>query len=102
MNSKSEPRVREAALDAFAKEWASALEESKTLERTLERLLAAMNGLDQYGLAQTLTMPESLHQEWWIAYRERNGEMVPRRPEEVPAGMRHEDKIIEAVQAASA
>ena len=47
--NKSQPNLREAALDRYAEQWAHAIEQTEELQRTFERLTEA--GLGEKGAA---------------------------------------------------
>jgi C4-type Zn-finger protein len=102
METKSQPKLREAALDRYAEQWANAIDQTEELQRTFQRLTEAMAQMAERGAHLTLVFEDDLTQKWWVAYREKQGDMVPRHPEEPPALMQHEDLIVLGRQAVQA
>lgn len=76
--------LRNAAVDGFQKEWDQSFDASIELERCFKRLTDQMARLADAGCHMHLQFSTPLHQQWWIAYRESVGDMIPANPVEAP------------------
>jgi hypothetical protein len=94
METKSEPKLRQAAHDRFGEDYEQALAIAESLIRGFARLAESMSLNAGHGIHQTVVFPHPLIQQWWVADREKRGDLVPRHPEEPPALMNHEDVIV--------
>lgn len=78
------PDLRKSAVERFERDWGDTLEAAAALHACFEHLEGSLATLAQHGSRQTLTLPNELEQQWWVAYQEARGNMIPRSPEEAP------------------
>ncbi len=78
-----EKNLRNAAVEHFQREWDETFDSAVELERCYKRLTDQMNRLAEAGCHMHLQF-EGIHQTWWVAYRESQGDLIPRNPVEAP------------------
>lgn len=88
-----QPALRETALTRFGKDWGDAIEQGFAMKRTFERLAGDLRDMVAQGSRQTLVMPDPLIQQWWVAFQEQQGNMIPREPD-LPPEMPHVDEVV--------
>lgn len=76
--------VRESTVDSFSRDWQEAHDAGVALERAYHRLTDQMNVLAGSGCHILIEFPSPLMQQWWVAYRETQGDLIPRHPEDAP------------------
>lgn len=76
-------KLRQSLVDTFNREWADSFDAGVELERCLQRMCDTMASLTEAGLHMHMEFSEPL-QSWWVAYREKQGDLIPRSPVEAP------------------
>lgn len=81
-----------AALARYQERWTAACEETESLEVTFENLRSSLSDLAGLGSHISQVFPNEMAQEWWVAFCEKNGDMIPRHPTEAPPMMEKVDE----------
>lgn len=85
-----QPDLRKSATERFDRDWDDAIAAGDVLLSAFEHLSGSIATLAEHGSRQTLTFKDELVQQWWVAFQESKGDMIPRSPELPPIPAREE------------
>ena len=89
------PKIREAMVAEFDRQWGHAIDAAEEMVVAFERLVAAMDDLSGQGVKMTVEMPSTLSQAWWVIFRRKRGDFIPR--DGSPPFMPTEDELVQSV-----
>ncbi len=76
--------LRRAAVTAFSKEWDASIAAGLVLAAAFGQLSAQAGRLAEAGCHLHMEFTDPLTQAAWLAFRESQGDLIPRHPEEAP------------------